>query len=141
MDDLLKLKHLINYEFKNHALLLEAMTHRSYAAENNIDYDNQRLEYLGDAVLEIILSEYLYRTYPASTEGDLTRMRAALVQQEALACVARQIGLDRLSGWAKANWIQEARNAKRLFVMYSKPWPAQFISIPDCRPAPNCCCR
>jgi len=95
MDDLLQLKHLIQYDFACPDLLREAMTHRSYSAEKSLDYDNQRLEFLGDAVLEIILSEYLYRRYPDSPEGMLTKMRAALVQQEALAGMARQFQLDR----------------------------------------------
>jgi len=95
MDDLLKLRHLVNYDFRTPDLLREAMTHRSYSAENELKYDNQRLEFLGDAVLEIILSQYLYQRYPDSPEGLLTRMRAALVQQEALATIARKLQLDR----------------------------------------------
>lgn len=94
MEDLLKLKYRLNYEFGNIQLLKEAMTHRSYSAENDLDYDNQRLEYLGDAVIEIILSDYLYHRYPSAPEGLLTRMRAAMVQQEALALIARQLNLD-----------------------------------------------
>ena len=54
----------------------EAFTHRSFAVERRIDYDNQRLEFLGDAVLELILTEYLYSRYPACREGELTKMRA-----------------------------------------------------------------
>ena len=94
MEDFLKLKYHINYEFANLELLKEALTHRSYAAESNLDYDNQRLEFLGDAVLEIIFSEYLYRRYPDSPEGLLTKMRSALVRQDSLAGIARQLHLD-----------------------------------------------
>ena len=74
-------------------LLNEALTHRSYAVENNLNYDNQRLEFLGDAVLEIILSEYLFNLYPASPEGQLTQMRSALVCESALARLAQQCQL------------------------------------------------
>lgn len=73
--------------------LEEAMTHRSYAVENNLDYDNQRLEFLGDAVLEIILTEYLFNRYPDAAEGEMTKMRSALVREAALARLARKLRL------------------------------------------------
>lgn len=73
--------------------LEEAMTHRSYAVENNLDYDNQRLEFLGDAVLEIILTEYLFNLYPDAPEGEMTKMRSALVREPALARLARKLRL------------------------------------------------
>lgn len=84
-EDIEKLKFKINYTFKNRALLKEALTHRSYAVENNLNYDNQRLEFLGDAVLEIILTDYLFRLYPDENEGNMTKMRSALVREESLA--------------------------------------------------------
>lgn len=65
--------------------LAEAVTHRSYAVENNLGYDNQRLEFLGDAVLEIILTEYLFHLYPDAAEGEMTKIRSALVREPALA--------------------------------------------------------
>lgn len=74
-------------------LLKEAFTHRSFAVENTLPYDNQRLEFLGDAVLETILSEHLFTLYPGSPEGDLTKMRSALVCESALAKLARQLDL------------------------------------------------
>lgn len=74
-------------------LLQEALTHRTYAVENALDYDNQRLEFLGDAVLEIIHTEYLYFRYPELPEGDLTKIRSALSCEGTLAQLARQIGL------------------------------------------------
>jgi ribonuclease-3 len=83
--DIEKLKFKIGYTFKNRALLKEALTHRSYAVENNLPYDNQRLEFLGDAVLEIILTEHLFNLYPEENEGNMTKMRSALVREEALA--------------------------------------------------------
>ncbi|OGV51433.1 MAG: ribonuclease III [Lentisphaerae bacterium GWF2_52_8] len=91
--DIEKLKYRLNYEFKDKRLLREALTHRSYATENSLDYHNQRLEFLGDSVLQIVLTEHLFLLYPAATEGDLTKMRSALVKQEALAIYARGIGL------------------------------------------------
>lgn len=84
----------LGYSFKDQRLLKEAVTHRSYSAENALDYDNQRLEFLGDAVLEIILTEHLYKKYPAEPEGMLTKMRSALAQKEALYKLALEIELD-----------------------------------------------
>ena len=71
----------------------EALTHRTYAVENSLPYDNQRLEFLGDAVLEIILSEYLFKLYSDAQEGELTKMRSAMVNQNSLATLARTIEL------------------------------------------------
>ncbi len=73
--------------------LLEALTHRTYAVEHALNYDNQRLEFLGDAVLEIIQTEYLFRLYPEAPEGDLTKMRAALACEASLGAWARRLGL------------------------------------------------
>lgn len=91
--DIEKIKQVIGYDFQDKALLRRALTHRSYSAENNLSYDNQRLEFLGDAVLEIILSTYLFKRYPKEQEGNMTKMRAAMVQQDALARLARKIQL------------------------------------------------
>lgn len=73
--------------------LPEAFTHRSYAVEHGLDYDNQRLEFLGDAVLEIIQTEYLFRRCPEATEGQLTKLRSALACESALARWSRELGL------------------------------------------------
>ncbi|MDD3886671.1 MAG: ribonuclease III [Victivallaceae bacterium] len=73
--------------------LLEAFTHRTYAVEHNLDFDNQRLEFLGDAVLEIILSEQLFRFYPEADEGKMTKMRSALVRESTIARFARELDL------------------------------------------------
>jgi ribonuclease-3 len=92
-EDIEKLKLKINYDFKDKALLREALTHRTYAVENSLPYDNQRLEFLGDAVLEIILSEYLFKLYSDAKEGELTKMRSAMVNQQSLATLSRNIEL------------------------------------------------
>lgn len=84
----------IKYSFKDQQLLAEAMTHKSYSVENNLDYDNQRLEFLGDAVLQIIITEYLYARYPDEQEGKLTKMRSALARQEAFAKLAEKMNLQ-----------------------------------------------
>ncbi len=93
-EDIQKFKYRINYEFNDISLLRRALTHRSYAAESNLDYDNQRLEFLGDAVLEIVLTDHLFKRYPEETEGCLTKMRAAMVQKGALTRLAKNIGIS-----------------------------------------------
>ncbi len=79
--------------FKDPELLERALTHKSYANENRLSYHNERMEFLGDAVLNLTVSEYLMRTCPGSTEGDLSRLRAAIVSEPTLAAIAREIGL------------------------------------------------
>ena len=70
-----------------------ALTHRSYAYENGGLPHNERLEFLGDSVLGVVVTEYLYRTYPDFTEGRLAKLRAAVVNSQSLASVARDLGL------------------------------------------------
>jgi ribonuclease-3 len=84
----------LNIKFNNYLLLNRALTHRSYLNEhpNEIE-DNERLEFLGDAVLDFLVADWLYNQYPEMPEGDLTQIRSALVQTPQLADFARQIGL------------------------------------------------
>ena len=86
----------IGYSFQNQDLLKEALTHRSYLNENpSWRYaHNERLEFLGDAVLELAVTEQLYAKFPSEPEGRLTTLRAALVNYQRLATVARDIGLE-----------------------------------------------
>ena len=80
--------------FSNTFLLSRALTHRSYLNENqDAIEDNERLEFLGDAVLDFIVAEWLYNHYPEKPEGDLTRLRAALVHTDQLAEFARMVDL------------------------------------------------
>lgn len=95
LDALEKVQDLAGYHFKDRALLMESLTHSSYAAENdNVHVFNQRLEFLGDAVLQIILSVYLYKSMPDEQEGVLTRMRSFLANEEATANYTRRLRLD-----------------------------------------------
>lgn len=88
----------IGYHFRDPMLLERAMTHSSYAnetgARNHHLLSNERLEFLGDAVLSVLCGEYLYRRFPNDSEGDLTRLRAAAVCESALAGYAAQLGLQ-----------------------------------------------
>jgi ribonuclease-3 len=89
-----QLSKRLNLPFNDYFLLTRALTHRSYLNENkDAIEDNERLEFLGDAVLDFIVAEWLYNHYPEKPEGDLTRLRAALVHTDQLASFARKIDL------------------------------------------------
>ena len=88
------LEERIGYKFRNSLLLAEALTHSSLGHETQqVHFDNQRLEYLGDAVLQLLFSEHLYRRFTDAAEGLLTKSRARLVSGEALAVYAQGIAL------------------------------------------------
>ena len=84
-----KIQSILDYRFKNSDLLEQALTHRSYSQINN----NERLEFLGDSVLSLVISENIYQRESGADEGELSRLRSSLVKEEALARVARDIGL------------------------------------------------
>lgn len=90
-----ELEEKIGYRFQDRKLLKQAMCHSSYANERHMDrlLNNERLEFLGDAVLELITSEFLYQTYPKMPEGEATRTRASIVCEQTLALCARELGL------------------------------------------------
>lgn len=90
-----ELETAIGYRFHNISLLQNALAHSSYANErwHNGLMSNERLEFLGDSVLGMLVAEYLYRTFPDRPEGELTRMRADMVCERTLAKVANRIGL------------------------------------------------
>lgn len=89
------LETAIGYRFQNIQLLQNALTHSSYANErwHNSLLSNERLEFLGDSVLGMLVAEYLYRNFPNRPEGELTRMRADMVCEQTLAAAANRIGL------------------------------------------------
>ena len=89
------LEKAIGYQFQNISLLQNALTHSSYANErwHNSLMSNERLEFLGDSILGMVVAEYLYRTFPNRPEGELTRMRADMVCEKTLAAAANRIGL------------------------------------------------
>jgi len=92
-----KLQRTIDYEFKNHELLVEALTHPSIAHERGIEsnHHNQRLEFLGDAVLQLILTDRIYKLYPEHPEGKLTQIRAHLANRHTLFHRAQAIDLGK----------------------------------------------
>jgi ribonuclease-3 len=91
-DRLARVERALGYRFRDRALLEEALTHRTFVNESGGGKDNQRLEFFGDAVLDFLLSDLLLVRFPGSREGELTRIRAALVDEASLASLA--IGLD-----------------------------------------------
>ncbi len=88
MQDLQQFSRKLGYQFNNPELLETALTHRSYGSRNN-----ERMEFLGDAILGYIISTELYRRFPKATEGELSRLRAMLVKGDTLAKIARKLEL------------------------------------------------
>ncbi|MBE6956666.1 MAG: ribonuclease III [Ruminococcaceae bacterium] len=114
------LESAIGYRFRNISLLQNALTHSSYANERWHDSlkSNERLEFLGDSILGMVVAEYLYQSFPDRPEGELTRMRADMVCETSLAAVANKIGLgqhlllghgeDRFGGRTRASILADA---------------------------------
>jgi ribonuclease-3 len=97
MEDLRALEEKLNLEIGDYSLLQRALTHRSYLNENpgtGLE-DNERLEFLGDAVLDFVVGAYLYNRFPEMDEGELTSLRAALVRTKTLANFGRQLDIGR----------------------------------------------
>lgn len=91
---MLSLEKKLDYKFNNITLLKNALVHSSYANEMRGDvHSNERLEFLGDSVLSIIVAEHIYNKYPNMPEGELTKLRASLVCEKSLCFFAREIGI------------------------------------------------
>lgn len=89
-EDLIHLKHILHYQFNDTQLLESALSHRSYSSENN-----ERIEFLGDSILNMVIALELFHRFPTHQEGELTRMRAKLVRGDTLAELAREFELGR----------------------------------------------
>jgi ribonuclease-3 len=89
MDEIKKLEDQLNYRFENKKLIIEALTHKSYKQP----YNNERLEFLGDAVLDLIVGQYLFERFPNHDEGKLSKMRASLVNEEGFTRLAEHVSL------------------------------------------------
>ncbi len=99
VDSTQTLQARLGYTFTDASYLERALTHRSYANEfspGTFDADNERLEFLGDAVLDLVLSDLLMKRFPMDTEGGLSKKRASLVNEESLAGIANELGLENL---------------------------------------------
>ena len=89
MNDYSQLEKRLNYTFENKQLIIEALTHKS----DKKPYNNERLEFLGDAVLDLIVGEYLFSKFPKSDEGILSKIRASLVNESGFTLLARELNL------------------------------------------------
>ena len=107
-----QLEQIIGYTFQNKKLLKQALTHSSYANEKKLGKlgCNERLEFLGDAVLELISSDFLYAKFTQVPEGELTKKRASLVCEPSLAYCARQFGLPQYLLLGKGENMAGGRN-------------------------------
>ncbi len=117
MIDFSKFEKTADICFKDKSLLRQAFTHRSYVNENKTSglAHNERLEFLGDAVLELVVTEYLYSKYPSATEGDLTSYRSALVNAITLSEVARNLNVNEYLLLSKGEAKDEGR--ARLYIL------------------------
>lgn len=109
------LNERLNLSFKNLSLLVRALTHSSYVNEHpEAVEDNERLEFLGDAVLGFMVGAWVYQRFPEMPEGDLTKMRSALVRNEQLAKFARKLDLGRALRLGRGMYITEVHNHNNL---------------------------
>ena len=116
MSDLKKFQETIGYHFINESLLRQALTHSSYANEKHMKKhsDNERLEFLGDAVLELMSSEFLFGNYPQRSEGQLTKLRASIVCEPTLAQCAESLELGNLLFLGKGEDLTGGRTRKSI---------------------------
>jgi ribonuclease III len=124
------LQEKIGIHFRDPSLLLEAVTHSSFANESPhlSPRDNERLEYLGDAVLQLITAEYLYKHHPGATEGELTQTRSAMVNTNTLALLAEQLDMGAYLYLGKGIAKGGGRNLKSLLAnMFEAVLGAVFL--------------
>ncbi len=107
--DLRDFEKKLGYEFKNKSLIETALTHTSYANENGVE-SYERLEFLGDAVLQMLTSRYIYVNYPTFPEGKMSKMRANIVCEATLSQIAYKIGINEHSRLGKGEELTGGRN-------------------------------
>ncbi|MBI2337864.1 ribonuclease III [Candidatus Daviesbacteria bacterium] len=114
-NDFTNLLNLLNLEFKNPRLLEQAFLHRSYLNEVKLDMaSNERLEFLGDSILSLIISYYLYSQRTSDSEGELTNLRAHIVKTKSLAEAAKKLELGKYLRLSKGEEISGGRNNPQL---------------------------
>ncbi len=122
MEDFSTLENRINYHFKDKQLIIEALTHKS----SKKPYNNERLEFLGDAVLDLIVGEYLFKNFPTKDEGTLSKIRAALVSEDGFTKLAKAINLGDFLYISPAEENNRGRSKKSLL---SNAFEALFGAI------------
>lgn len=110
INTLKKIEENLDITFNNKALLIEALTHSSYTNQNKNTDHNERLEFLGDSVLQLSISEYLYKNYTDKTEGELTRTRALIVCENSLHEVAQRLSLGQYIYMSKGEELTGGRD-------------------------------
>ena len=108
------IEEVLDYKFKDEQVLKNALTHSSYVNERSKLQNNERLEFLGDAVLELIVSFYLYKNHAHSSEGDLTKLRAKIVCTESLAMVSDALNLGKFVFMGKGEENTGGRTRKSI---------------------------
>jgi ribonuclease-3 len=124
----------LGWDVSDESLLVQALSHRSWCAENPGVMSNERLEFLGDSVLGLVVTDYLFRTYPGIPEGELTKVRAAVVNSASLADVATELGVgeflmlgkgeDQSGGREKPSILADATEALIGAVYIDRGWSA-----------------
>ncbi len=113
--NIISLQETLGYTFQNQALLITAVTHTSYSHENKTDIpNNERMEFLGDAVLELTISRHLYRRYPSASEGILSLYRQYLVCEATLSRIAKNISLGQYLRLGKGEERQGGREKRSI---------------------------
>ena len=131
--ELARLERFIGYVFDDKTLLTQALTHRSFSSTNN-----ERLEFLGDGILNFIVADNLYKKFPQAAEGQLSRLRASLVKQKTLADIARELKLSEFlvmgTGELKAAVSIETLFCQMQLKRSSVPsiWKLDFKPLPSC---------
>ena len=116
MKNLLDLEHKLNYYFNDRNLLKNALLHKSLSNERK-EYKNQnneRLELLGDAVLDLIVAEYLYKNYKSASEGTIAKLKAMIVSEPILAKISRQIGVGKFLMLSRGEVMSGGRNRESI---------------------------
>lgn len=108
--DLTELESALGYEFDDPRLLVRALTHRSYSNEYDFDANNQRLEFLGDAALGLVIADALFRKFPGAEEGGLSSWLASLVNESALFEIARRLDLGKYLRLGKGERLSGGRD-------------------------------
>lgn len=125
-DNISEFENTIEYKFKNREYILEALTHSSYSNENKNYNFNERLEFLGDAVLSIIISDYLFEKERELPEGELTKLRANIVCEESLSDIANKIKLGEYMLLGKG---EEATGGRRRISILADAFEAVIAAI------------
>jgi ribonuclease III len=133
-DPLARLEATLGWRFHDRSILEQSLTHRSFCAEHPEVESNERLEFLGDAVLGLVVAEYAFRAFPEGAEGELSEARAGVVNAEVLAELAAEVGLgvalrlgkgeDATGGRAKPSILADAMEAVMAAVYLDGGWPA-----------------